>query len=142
MDYSNLLFPPNQIRQMKMYTSQQLVKHGEKGTNNGETIKWFGIIILATCFEFGDRASLWSTVSKSKYRYAPAFGKTGMNRHRFNMLWTNVQWIHHTDIRDEGTGHESHLWKLVEDFVTIFNEYHTQVSSSSDLICADDSISR
>ena len=49
-------------------------------------MKWFGIIILATCFEFGDRASLWSIVSKSKYMSAPAFGKTGMNMHRFDIL--------------------------------------------------------
>ena len=98
MDYSNLLFPPNQIRQMKMYTSQQLVKHGEKGTNNGEMIKWFGIIILATCFEFGDRASLWSTVYKSKYRSDPAFGNTGMNRHRFYILWRHVRWSDQPDL--------------------------------------------
>ena len=65
-------------------------QHGEKGTNKGEIIKWLGIIILATRFEFGDRASLWSTVSKSKYRSAPDFDKTGMNRHRFDMLWRHV----------------------------------------------------
>ena len=44
-------------------------------------IKWFGIIILAKCFEFGDRASLWYTVSQSKYRSATSLGKKGMNRH-------------------------------------------------------------
>ena len=49
-------------------------------------MKWFGIIILATCFEFGDRASLWAIVSKSKYMSVPAFGKTGMNMHRFDIL--------------------------------------------------------
>ena len=43
--------------------------------------KWF--IILDTRFKFGDRDSLWSTVSQSKYRPSPAFGKNGMNRHRF-----------------------------------------------------------
>ena len=53
-------------------------------------IKWFGIIILATRFEFGDRASLWYTVSQSKYRSAPDFGKIVMNRHRFDMLWRHV----------------------------------------------------
>ena len=53
-------------------------------------IKWFGIIILATRFEYGDRANLWSTVSQSKYSSIPAFGNTGMNRHRFDMLWRHV----------------------------------------------------
>ena len=88
-------------------------------------IKWFGINILATRFEFGDRSSLWSTVSQSKYRSAPDFGKTSMNRHRFDILWRHVRWSHQPDLRDEGTSHESHGCKLVEDFVTRFNEYRT-----------------
>ena len=36
--------------------------------------------------------------------------------------------------------HEAHQWKLVEDFVNNFNEYHTQIFSPLDLICADESI--
>ena len=71
-------------------------------------IKWFGIIILAKIFESGYRASLWSTVSQSKYTSATAFGKTGMNKHRFNMLWRHVRWSHHPDVRGEGTSHEAH----------------------------------
>ena len=66
LDYFLLLLPPNQIRWTTLYTYQQLAKHGEEGTTKGEIIKWFGIIILATRFEFGDRANLWSTVSLSK----------------------------------------------------------------------------
>ena len=49
---------------MTLYTSQQLVKNGEKEKTKVEIIKWFEIIILDTQFEFGDRYSLWSTVSK------------------------------------------------------------------------------
>ena len=105
-------------------------------------MKWFEIIILATHFEFGDRASLWSTFSQSKYRSAPAFGHTGMNMHRFDMLWRHVRRIHQTDVRGEGTMHEAHWWKLVEDFVTNFNEYHTQLFSLLNLICTDESILR
>ena len=60
LDYFLLFLPPNQLRWMTLQTYQQLVKHGEKGTTKGEMIKWFGIIILATHFEFGNRASLWS----------------------------------------------------------------------------------
>ena len=93
---------------MTLYTSQQLVKRGDKGTTKGEMIKWYLIIILATRFEFGDRASMWSTVSQSKYRSAPAFGKTGMNRHRFNIMWRHVPWIHQPDVRGEGKSHEAH----------------------------------
>ena len=44
-------------------------------------------------------------------------------------------------MRGEITSHEYHWWKIVEDFVTNFNEYCTQLFSTSDLICADESIS-
>ena len=63
-----------------------------------------------------------------------------MNRHHFDMLWRNFQWSHQPYVRYEGTSHEAYRWKLVEDFVTHFNEYGTQLFSPSDLICADDSI--
>ena len=34
------------------------------------------------------------------------------------------------------------MWKFVEDFVTHFNEYRTQIFSPSYIICADEYISR
>ena len=105
-------------------------------------IKWFGIMILATYFGFGDRASLWSTVSQSTYRSAHNFGKTSMNMHCLDMLQRHVRWIHQPDVRDEGTIHETHWQKLVEYFVIKFNEYHTHLFSPSDIICTYESISK
>ena len=105
-------------------------------------IRWFGITILATCFIFGDRAILWSTVSQSKYRSDSTFVKTVMNRHHLNMMWRPVRWIHQPDVRGEGTSHEAHQWKLVEDFITHFNEYRTQLFYPLGLICADEYILR
>ena len=98
---------------MTLYTSQRLVKHEEKVTTKGGVIKWFGIIILVTRFEFGDRASLCSNVSQSKYRSDPVFGKTDMSRHRFDMMWRHVLWIHNPDVQDEGMSHEAHRWKTI-----------------------------
>ena len=131
---------PNHLIHITLHTLQQSVKHGEKGTAKEEIIKWFGIIILATNFEFGDRVSLWSNVYQSKYRSAPSFGKTGMSRYRFGILWRHVRWSHQPDVQYEGMSHEAHQWKLVEYFVTNFNEYRTHLISSSDLICDDKSI--
>ena len=105
-------------------------------------IKWFGIIILATHFKFGYRAGLCYNVSQSKYRSSPDFSNTGINRYRLNILWRRVRWSHQPDVWDEVTIHEAHWWKRVEDSVTTFNEYCTQLFSPSDLICADESISR
>ena len=65
-----------------------------------------------------------------------------MNSHRFDMMWRNVQCIHQLDRQDEVTSHEAHQWKLIEEFVTYFNYYNTNLFSPLDLICADDSIFR
>ena len=73
---------------------------------------------------------------------APDFGKTGMNRQRFDMLWRHIRWSHQLDVQGEGTIHKAHRWKMVEHFVTHFNEYHTQLLYPPDLICADESILR
>ena len=109
LEYLLPLFPPNQLRCMTLYTYQQMFKHVEKGKPVGKMIKWFGIIILAARFEFGDRDSLWSTVSQSKYSSAPDFGKTILNRRRFAMLWRHVQWSHQSFLLDEGTSHDAYL---------------------------------
>ena len=58
------------------------------------------------------------------------------------MMWRHVRWTHQPDVQDEGTSHEAHQCKLVEEFLTNSNEYHTQLLSPSDLICANKSISR
>ena len=45
-------------------------------------------------------------------------------------------------MRGEVTGHEDHWWKIVEDFLTYFNDYFTQLLYYSDIICSDDTISK
>jgi hypothetical protein len=48
-----------------------------------EILKFFGDLILMAKFEFGSKASLWSTTAPSKYIPAPANGRTDMSRNRF-----------------------------------------------------------
>ena len=53
----------------------------------GSLIKFFGIIILGTRFEFLSRSDLWSTESVSRFVEAPKFGEmTGMSRNRFDKI--------------------------------------------------------
>ena len=103
-------------------------------------INWFGIIILYTRFECGDRAILWSTVSQSKYKSTPDFLNTSIKRHCFDMMWRHVLRSHHPYVRGDGTIHEAPRRKLVEDFVNHFNEYYTKIFSTLNIICADESI--
>ena len=46
------------------------------------------------------------------------------------------------DQRPEGMSSESYRWKLVDDFVTNFNQHRESMFVPSSLICVDESISR
>ena len=70
-----------------------------------EFYKLLGILILITRFEFTSRASLWSRTTGSKFIPAPRIGETtGMPRHRFDELWSNLRWS------DQPTERPSDKW--------------------------------
>jgi hypothetical protein len=92
LDYFLLEFPPKQLLTMLQLTNEPLLLNRKKAMTMGELLAFFGVMILATRHEFTSRASLWSTVSASKYMTAAAFGKTGMARTRFDSIWSNLEW--------------------------------------------------
>jgi hypothetical protein len=61
------------------------VSFPEVAMTHGELLRFIGVLLLSNRFEFGSRASLWSTIG-SKYIPAASFGKTGMARSRFDAL--------------------------------------------------------
>jgi hypothetical protein len=80
-------FPKEHLKSMVEQTSAELQRAGHLPTSIGELLKWFGINILITRFEFGDRASLWSPETGCKYIPSPLLGKTtGMSRCWFDTL--------------------------------------------------------
>ena len=83
LDFFMLMFPPNHLLKIFQLTNTQLAKVRQKETNRQEILKFFGILVLMTRFEFGSRASLWSTFAPSKYVPAAHFGKTCMFRPSF-----------------------------------------------------------
>jgi hypothetical protein len=52
----------------------------------GELLKFFGVLVPLTRFGFGKRHAFWKGSPTSKYIPAPAFGKTGMSRNRFDEI--------------------------------------------------------
>ena len=141
-DYLRFMFPPDEIDLIVRLTNIQLEKHQVKATTIGGIIQFFGVWILSTRFEFGSRSSLWSNTAPSKYVPAPAFGKTGLSRHRFDTLWRHIRFSEQDDKRPEGMSSESFRWKLVDDFVTNFNLHRATMFVPGDSICVDESISR
>jgi hypothetical protein len=91
----------------------------------GELLKWFGVLILITRFEFGNRRDLWSNTAPYKYIPAPDLGATGMARHRFEDIMRYVRWSDQPDKRAEGMGFKKHQWLLVDNFVQQFNAHRS-----------------
>jgi hypothetical protein len=141
-DFFMTMFPRRQLEQMVVNTSEALNKKGKSSTSTGEMLKFFGIMILATRYEFGSRRTLWSTTSPVKYIPPPAFGKTGMSKNRFDDLWSCCVWSMQPSERPEGMTHEAHRWMLVETFVGNINAHRKKYVKPSDTLCVDESIAR
>ena len=142
LDYFLLMFPPKQLTKMLQLTNRNLLEHQKRTTTTGELLKMFGVMILTTRYEFTSRASLWSTIAPHKYMTAPAFGKTGMARNRFDELLRYIVWSEQPKERPEGMSSEKFRWLLVDGFVDAINEYRAQHFNPSDMICVDESIFR
>ena len=116
LDYFMMMFPPKQLSLMLVLTNLSLRAADPrlKATTKGELLKLFGVMILTTKYEFTTRASLWSTTAPNKYIPAPAFGKTGMPRRRFDDLLCHLVWSEQPDQRPTGMCHERYRWLLVD----------------------------
>ena len=124
-------------------TSEKLANAGKPRLTKGELLKWLGILILITRFEFGERAQLWRTKPTCKYIPAPNFGeRTGMSRDRFNDIFRYLIWSIQPEERPPGMSSESYRWLLVQDFVDNFNEHRSSFFLPGWLVCVDESISR
>ena len=143
IDFFVAVFLKKQLSLMVEECSRRLTEKGKPKLTKGELLEWFGILILITRFEFGERDHLWRTKSTCKYIPAPNFGEcTGMTRDRFNDIYRFMVWSIQPPRRPEGMSSETFRWKLVEDFVTNFNEHRWSYFSPGWLICVDESMSR
>ena len=141
IEYFLMLFPPEQLQLILQLTNHELGMARKTYTSAGEIVKFFGVMLLATRFEFGSRASLWSNVTTNKYIPAPSFGQTGMPRKRFDDLWMCIRFSEQPPNRPSEMTSEQYRWRLVDDFVKNFNEHRAQNFFPSDEICVDESMS-
>ena len=142
LDMFLLSFPPHHLNKIVQLTSSKLLNLNKTPTTKQEILKLFGVLVLITRFEFGSRASLWATTAPSKYIPAPCFGKTGMSRHRFDVLFRCLTFSNQPSERPPSLSHEQWRWKLVDDFVAAFNRHRFETFNPSHLLCVDESVSR
>lgn len=136
------VFPREAIDTILTLTNEKLARGRSKKLTEGELIRFIGLIILATRFEFGSRRELWSQTKKTKYEEAPAFGRTGMSRNRFDQIWSALTFSNQENPKPAGLSWEDHRWQLIDDSISIFNRHRATYYHPSERICVDESISR
>jgi Transposase IS4 len=113
IDYFMALFPKQQLQEMHERTSKVLQEQTPplQPTSIGEVLKFFGILLIMTRFEFGKRSSLWATTGFNQFAPPANLGKTtGMSRMRFDDLWQFMVWSHQPEKRPEGISHKE--WRI------------------------------
>lgn len=137
------VFPQKQWSLITELTSAKLQLRRLPLTFPGEVLQLFGVLSLATRFEFGSRAELWATEPRSKHMPAPAFcSRTGMPRHSFDVLWSALTFSRQPPggpAADDPSG-ERYRWGLVNDFITAINLHREEHVTPGENLCVDESI--
>jgi Transposase IS4 len=137
------MFPKAQLHDTFVLTNIQLRKKELRETSKGELLKFFGIMILTTRYEFNNRSDLWSDHPPTKYESAAQLGRrTGMSRKRFDDLWTCIRFSMQPDDKPEDITSETYRWMLVDGFIRNFNQHRATNFIPSEKLCVDESFSR
>ncbi len=126
LDYFVLTLPPQQLVLMHRLMNDEMTNLNSpelKSFSKGELLKFSGVLSLTTNFEFGSRASLWSTTALHKYVPALAFGRTGMSCQGLDFLFCCLQFGEQPAFRLPDMSSEMLQWKLVDDFINKYNAY-------------------
>lgn len=144
LEYFMATMPPAALKRIIRLMNEKLNKAGLEELDVGELIKFFGVLLLITRFEFGDRASLWSTKMDNPYIPAVCLGETtGMRRNQFDSIWRYLTFSECPDEQPEWvTSSAAHRWMHVDDFVTDFNCHRRANFRPSEIICIDESMCR
>lgn len=132
---------PTQLKLLIEYTNEGLQRNNKVKKAKGEILTILRVLILITCFEFGQRATDWFHIPPRKYILAPALGNTGMGRQRFDVLWRHVAIAcspplphQRCQVRSLGEPWLKTTCKLLPTPQKLF--------TPSDLLCVDESMSR
>ena len=139
--YFMATFPQRQLILIVTDTNVWLQKARLPLTSKGEVLRFFGVMILITRFQFGKRTSLRSRSRYGKYIPAAQLGDTGLSRNRYDTLWRHIRFGVQPLVRPSELWSENYRWTLVQNFIHNFNEHRQQFFSPSHLICVDESMS-
>lgn len=138
LDYFQWMFPMSHLRIIVRLTNAELSKLDKSPTSESEVLRFFGILLLMSRYEFGARKNLWATSSTYKYIAAPNFTRI-MPSHRFETLRSSLR-LSNCAVSDDNDS--CARWALVDDFVKAINEHREMFVTPSELLCVDESMSR
>lgn len=138
IDYFQWMFPMSHLGTIVILTNQELIARDKQPTTATEILRFFGVLVLMSRYEFGPRRGLWSTTSTYKYMAAPNFTRI-MPSHRFETLRSCLRFSSAGGTRDS---ENCNRWALVDDFVKAINQHREMFVTPSELICVDESMSR
>lgn len=137
-DYFTWMFPMSHIAKIVTLTNINLLKDRCAVTDASEILRFIGVLVLMSRFEYGPRADLWKTTSENKYIPAPNFGRF-MTQYRFTKLRSSIRFSDNGNQENDGG---INRWGLVDDFVSAINFHRELFVTPSELICVDESMSR
>jgi hypothetical protein len=136
LHYFMASFPTNAQRRIIHLTNRKLRTKDVDEIDVGDLLKFFGICMLITKFEFGSRSELWSRDTRCAYILVAALGEsTGMGRNRFDEIWSCLTFSNQVGEQPEWMSHAAFCWQLVDDFVKDFNEHRRVNFQPSETVC-------
>lgn len=143
LEYFLAVYPIKMIQECLAATNAQLFSQNIRLlTDIGELLKFFGVVVLSTRFEFCSRRELWSRRPRGKYVPAAAFGATGMSRDRFDEIFSNLRFCRPPPSCPHGMSSEDYRWMMVDGHVESFNDHRAKHVVPSEHICGDESVVR
>lgn len=119
-------------------TNVELSCRNKPATNVSEILRYFGVLVSLSRFEFGVKRDLWSPSSKKKYLPVTNFGCM-MPYHRSDMLRCCIRY---SSCGESGNNDGAFNWcALVDDFMKSINDHRELYVTPSELICVDGSMS-
>lgn len=129
------LFPDVHWNNMVHWTSNKLREISQPEVCPSELLRFLGVIILTTRFQFGSRREPWSRNPTYKCIPAPCFGHAGFSRHRFE-YFLNFITFPLTDLSPSISTLSTYRLSHVDVFFTAVNEHRRNLLAHHQAIFA------
>jgi hypothetical protein len=133
VDFFLTLFPPDLVKAMCTYTSENLIRTHSSKLEISEAHVFFGLFLAMSLVSYPTRRQYWSQQSVGGVFSGPNFGKFGMSVNRFESILRNLSFSPTSTIDDP--------WSQAKAIVSIFNNNRVQLVQPSWQLTADEKMS-